>query len=449
MAERFDLLVRNGSCVTPGGTLPADVGVTGGRIAAVGDLSSAAAAEEVDAAGLHVLPGLIDSQVHFRDPGFPDCETIEAGCRGAALGGVATVFDMPNTDPAIDSVERFRWKTEYVQGKLWCNIGFYVGATKDNIDDLAELERQPGCCGIKVFAGSSTGNLLVEDDESLEAVMRSGFRRIAYHSEDEYRLRERRAMLKPGDPYERHAEWRDVECALRCTQRIVALARKTGRRAHILHVSTAEEMAFLKDHKELVSVEVLPNHITHVAPECYDNLGGIAVMNPPVRGPEHYQAIWMAVRSGLVDVVASDHAPHTREAKKRPYPDTPAGMTGVQTTVPVMLDHVNAGRLTIERLVDLMAAGPARIFGLSSKGRLAVGYDGDLTLVDLRHKQTITDNWIASVCGWTAFDGVEVTGWPRMTVVGGHIVMREDEILGEPRGSLARFGDCLPPEEGR
>ncbi len=447
MAERFDLLVRGGICVLPGGTAAADVGIGGGRITAVGDLAGASAETEIDATGLHVLPGLIDSQVHFRDPGSPAAETIEAGCRGAILGGIATVFDMPNTDPAIDSVESFNWKLDYVKDKLWSNMAFYVGATKDNIDDLAELELQPGCCAIKVFAGSSTGNLLVEDDESIERVMRSGFRRIAYHSEDEFRLRERRAMLQAGDPYERHAEWRDVECAMRCTQRIVALARKTGRRAHILHISTGEEMDFLRHHKDHVTVEVLPNHITHIAPDCYDQLGGLAVMNPPVRGREHYEAIWAAVRNGIVDVIASDHAPHPAAAKERPYPDTPAGMTGVQTIVPVMLDHVSAGRLTLERLVDLMAAGPARAFGLVGKGRLAVGYDGDLTLVDMGRTQTITNDWIASVCGWTAFDGMSVTGWPLMTVVGGHVAMRDDEILGSPQGSMARFGDCLATED--
>lgn len=446
MAQRFDLMVRGGTCVLPGATAIADIAVKDGKIAAIGDLGGASAETEVDAAGLHVLPGLIDSQVHFRDPGSPEAESIEAGCRGAILGGVATVFDMPNTDPAIDSVERVDWKREYVAGKLWSNMAFYVGATKDNIADLADLERQPGVCAIKVFAGSSTGNLLVEDDESIEQVMRSGFRRIAYHSEDEFRLRERRPMLQPGDPYERHAEWRDVECALRCTQRIVALARRTGRRAHILHISTAEEMDFLQHHKDHVTVEVLPNHITHIAPECYDMLGGLAVMNPPVRGREHYDAIWAAVRNGIVDVIASDHAPHPRDAKSRPYPDTPAGMTGVQTIVPVMLDHVSAGRLSLERLVDLMAAGPARTFGLVGKGRLAVGYDGDLTIVDMARRQTITNDWIESVCGWTAFDGMSVAGWPRMTVVGGHVAMREDEIQGTPRGAMARFGDCLAKE---
>ncbi|MBI4183279.1 MAG: dihydroorotase [Proteobacteria bacterium] len=445
MAERFDLIVRGGTCVTPSGTVKTDVGARNGRFEALGDLSRAEAAVTLEAKGLHVLPGVIDSQVHFREPGSEDCDTIATGSTGAVLGGVACVFDMPNTNPAITSSERLAWKREFVKGRIRCDMGLYVGASKENIAELAALEREPNVCGIKVFAGASTGNLLIEDDEHLEKVMRNGFRRIAYHSEDEYRMRERRALIKDGDPYIKHMEWRDVECAVRCTKRLIALARKTGRRAHILHVSTAEEMELLKDYRDLATVEVLPNHLTAWAPDVYDRLGGFAVMNPPIRTKEHYEALWKAVREGLVDVIGSDHAPHTKKNKQNPYPHTGSGMTGVQTTVPIMLDHVNAGRLSIERFVDLMCTGPARAFGLVGKGRIARGYDADLTVVDLKKKRTISNDWIVAVCGWTCFDGVGVTGWPVATVVRGNIVMREDELIGEPIGRLARFGDALAP----
>jgi dihydroorotase len=290
-----------------------------------------------------------------------------------------------------------------------------------------------------VFAGSSTGDLLVEDDESLERVMRAGRRRIAYHSEDEYRLQARKGLFRAGDPYERHMEWRDEECAFLGTRRILALARATGRPAHILHVSTAEEFSYVKDFKDITTIEVLLNHLTQVAPDVYERLAGFGVMNPPIRGERHREAAWAAVRDGTVDTIGSDHAPHPRAAKLKPWPECPAGLTGVQTLLPVMLDHVNAGRLSLGRMVDLMCAGPARVYGAVGKGRLAAGYDADFSVVDLKRRRTIEESWIATPCGWTPFAGMTVTGWPAATIVRGRIVMRDDEVAGEPSGRLVMF----------
>jgi dihydroorotase len=433
----FDLLIRNGTCVLPWGETITDIGVRAGRIAALGVPGDAD--HTLDATGLHVLPGLIDPHVHFRDPGDPAIETIADGTRGAILGGITTVFDMPNTTPAITDAARLAWKQTHAAHTAWCDIGLYIGATKTNIDSLASLEAEQGVCAIKVFAGSSTGDLLVEDDASLEAIMRAGRRRIAYHSEDEYRLRARKPLFKSGDPYASHAEWRDVECAFLGTRRLMALARKTGRPAHILHVSTAEEFAYLQDSRDLATCEVLVNHLTQWAPDCYEQLGGFAVLNPPLRDKRHWEAAWAAVRDGMVDTIGSDHAPHPRAAKEKPWPEVAAGLTGVQTTVPIMLDHVAHGRLSLGRMVDLMAAGPARVYGLLGKGRLAAGYDADFTLVDLKAQRTIEESWIASPCGWTPFAGMSVTGWPIATIVRGQTVMRDDEILGTPTGQLARF----------
>jgi dihydroorotase len=440
----FDLLVKRGTAVTPSGTAPADIGITAGRIAAVGVPANATADQVIDAAHLHVLPGLIDPHVHFREPGNDAVETIETGTRGAVLGGITCVFDMPNTSPAITDAERLDWKRGHVAGRAWCDIGFYVGATKANIAALDGLEAEPSVAAIKVFAGSSTGDLLIEDDASLEAVMRSGRRRIAYHSEDEYRLQARKPLFAKGDPYVRHAEWRDVETAFLGTRRLMALARKTHRPAHILHVSTAEELDYLKDFRDLATIEVLVNHLTQVAPDAYDQLGAYAVMNPPIRDRRHFDAAWAAVRDGTVDTIGSDHAPHSREAKARPWPDTAAGLTGVQTIVPVMLDHVHAGRLSLQRLVDLMCAGPARVYGLVCKGRLAPGYDGDLTLVDLKARRTIEAGELASPSGWTPFDGMQVTGWPMATIVRGQVAMRDGKVLGEAAGRPARFQATRP-----
>lgn len=436
---QYDLLIRGGTCVTPWGTETADVGIRDGRIAALGVPAGATAEAVIDAAGLHVLPGLIDSHVHLRDPGDPAVETIETGTRAAILGGIATLFDMPNTVPPIADAGRLAWKRDYVAGRSWCDIGLYVAGTKTNIDALAALEREAGVCAVKVFAGSSTAALMIEDDAHLERAMRAGHRRMAFHSEDEYRLQARRPLFSRGQPYRTHMEWRDAECAFLGTRRLMALARRTGRATHILHVSTAEELAYLRDFRDVATVEVLVNHLTQVAPECYDTLGGLGVMNPPIRDARHRTAAWAALRDGTVDTVGSDHAPHARAAKAQPWPDCPAGLTGVQTLVPVMLDHVVAGRLSLARLVDLMAAGPARVYGLLGKGRIAAGYDADFTLVDLKARRRIEDSWIVSPCGWTPFAGLTVTGWPVATIVRGMPVMRDDAVLGEPVGRLARF----------
>ena len=439
MSAHYDLIIRGGLCVLPWGVDQTDVGVRAGHIASLHVTAAGTADEIVDAKGLHVLPGLIDSHVHLRDPGDTSVETIPTGTKAAVLGGLAAVFDMPNTAPSITDGERLAWKQDYAEHQSWCDMGLYVGGTKTNIAGLAELETGRGVCAIKIFAGSSTGDLLVEDDEHLERIMRAGRRRIAYHSEDEYRLQARRKLFHSGEPFARHAEWRDEETAFLGTRRLMALARKTGRPAHILHVSTAEELEYLKDFRDVATCELLVNHLTQVAPEAYETLGGYAVMNPPIRDARHHEAAWRAVADGAVDTIGSDHAPHPRAKKELPWPETAAGLTGVQTIVPMMLGQVSAGRLSLPRLVDLMCAGPARIYGVVGKGRLAAGFDADFTLVDMKRVRRIEESWIVSPCGWTPFAGVRVTGWPVATIIRGHAVMREDEVLGTPRGRLVRF----------
>ncbi len=435
---RFELILRGGRCVLPWGEETADVGVREGRIAALGDLRLHEADRDINCAHLHVLPGLTDAHVHLREPGDAAVETIESGTRGAVLGGLTAVYDMPNTAPAITDAARLAWKRAHVAKTAWCDMGLYVGATKRNIAELAALEAEENVCAVKVFAGSSTGDLLVEDDASLEAVMRSGRRRICYHAEDEDRLQSRRSLFAPGMPHRNHMAWRDVETAFLGTRRLMALARKTGRPAHILHVSTAEELAWLAEFRDVATVEVLVNHLTQTD-EAYDRLGGYAVMNPPIRDRRHLEAAWRAVADGTVDVVGSDHAPHPRSAKERPWPDTAAGLTGVQTLVPLMLNAVSEGRLSLSRLADLMAAGPARVYGAVSKGRLAAGYDADLTLVDMRAERVIEESWLASPCGWTPFVGQLCRGWPVATILRGLPVMRDDELVGTPRGRPITF----------
>ncbi|HEY4775340.1 MAG TPA: dihydroorotase, partial [Xanthobacteraceae bacterium] len=404
MAETYDLVLKDGLVVNHDGEAVRDLGVSGGRIMAIGHLARAAAGEVVDCRGLHILPGVIDTHVHFREPGATHKEDFETGSRAAVLGGVTAVFEMPNAHPATTSSQALADKVRRGHRRMHCDFAFYVGATRENVDDLPELEQLPGCAGVKVFMGSSTGSLLVEDDEGVRAILRRIRRRASFHSEDEFRLRERADRRIVGDPRS-HPVWRDELVALTCTKRLIALARAAGKRVHVLHVTTRQEMAFLKDHKDVASVEATPHHLTLEAPDCYERLGAFAQMNPPVRGEAHRTALWQAVAQGIVDMVGSDHAPHTREEKQKTYPDTPAGMPGVQTLVPLMLDHVNAGRLTLQRFVDLTSAGPQRLFGIARKGRIAVGYDADLTIVDLKRQHTVANDWIASRCGWTPYDG--------------------------------------------
>lgn len=443
MTQSFDLLISGGIAATPNGIAPADVGVIGGRIAAIGSLSGAKAAEVFDARGLHVLPGVIDTQVHFREPGNEHKEDLESGSRAAVLGGVTAVFEMPNTSPPTTSREAIEDKLSRAKNRMHCDYAFYAGATPGNVGALAELERIPGVCGVKAFLGSSTGTLLLSEDEDILAALKGGHRRMAVHSEDEHRLIARKSFAKAGDP-RTHPVWRDAEAARASTERVLRLARMAGRRLHVLHVTTADEIPLLAEAHDLVTVETTPQHLTLTAPECYERLGTYAQMNPPIRTAEHREALWKAVSEGVVDVIGSDHAPHTREEKDKVYPNTPSGMPGVQTLATILLDHVNAGRLSLERFVDLTSAGAARIFGIAGKGRIARGYDADFTIVDLKKVRTIENSWIASKCGWTPFDGMKTTGWPIATIIRGQTVMRDHALTLAAKGEPVRFVETFP-----
>jgi dihydroorotase len=437
----YDAIFKNGTLVNQDGVHQADVAIRGERIAALGSLGGDSADRVVDCTGLHILPGVIDTQVHFREPGLEHKEDLQSGSLSAVMGGVTGVFEMPNTNPLTITRETFEDKIRRATGRMHCDFAFYIGGTHENVAKLPELERLPGCVGVKVFMGSSTGSLLVADDDGVAAILKVISRRAAFHSEDEFRLEERKHLRVPGNASS-HPVWRDPEAALRSTRRLVGLARAAGKRIHVLHISTAEEMVFLADHKDVASVEVTPHHLT-LDETAYTRLGTLAQMNPPVRDAVHRAGIWAGVDNGVADILGSDHAPHTREEKQKPYPQSPSGMTGVQTLVPIMLDHVNAGRMSLERFVDMTSAGPNRLFGLAGKGRVAMGYDADLTIVDLKRQETITDSWVASKAGWTPYDGVKVTGWPVGTIIRGNTVMWQGQLVTPATGRPIRFLETL------
>lgn len=428
-----DLLITGGTVVTPSGEKKVDIACRNGRIVEIGQLLGKWVANDtISAKGLHILPGVMDTQVHFREPGMTHKETIEAGTRGAVLGGITGVFEMPNTNPLTLNADDLQAKLDIAHQTAYCDYAFYIGGSGVNAEQLVTLEKLPGCAGVKVFMGSSFGDLLADDNTVLERILSSGNRRVAIHAEDESRLKQRRHLVEESADVKQHPVWRDEQSALLATQRILAISEKTKRRLHILHISTKQEIELLAEHKHHVSVEVTPHHLSMAAPDCYERLGSLAQMNPPVREIQHQQALWKAIENGVVDVIGSDHAPHTLEEKARPYPDSPSGMTGVQTLLPLMLNHVNAGRLSLQRLVDLTSAGPARLFHMKNKGRIAVGYDADFSIVDLTAKRTISNDWIASVVGWTPYDGKQITGWPIHTVIRGTPVVRNEALTDIP-----------------
>lgn len=441
MATTFDLILKGGTVVNHDGRGMRDIGVVGGRIAALGDLGRASAGTTIDCTGLHILPGVIDSQVHFREPGLEHKEDLQTGSLAAVLGGVTAVFEMPNTKPLTTSAEALADKVARARHRMHCDFAFWVGGTRDNAGDVGELERLPGAAGIKIFMGSSTGDLLVEDDDGVYSILKNTRRRAAFHSEDEFRLRERLGERVEGDPSS-HPIWRDEIAALQCTQRLVAVARKARARIHVLHISTAEEIDFLEAHKDVATCEATPHHLT-LSADDYATLGNLIQMNPPVRAARHRDGVWRGVTQGIVDVLGSDHAPHTLEEKAKPYPASPSGMTGVQTLVPIMLDHVNAGRLSLERFVDLSSHGPQRIFGMARKGRIAAGYDADFTVIDLKRRETILNEQAGSKAGWTPYHGRQVTGWPVGTIIRGKRVTWEGELVEAGQGEPVAFSESL------
>ena len=437
MSDNFSLIIKNGSCYIDGKLTKTDIGLSGGKIKKIGKIELNSS-KVYDATDKVVLPGIIDTQVHFREPGSTDAEDLESGSRAAVLGGVTSLFEMPNTNPPTANLVEFDKKLKAAKNRMHSNYAFYFGATPDNTDQLADLKNVEGCCGVKLFAGSSTGNLLVDKEADIEKVISSSDRIVSIHSEDEDIIKLRKKFIKKGDVHS-HPEWRNVECAMSSTRRVVKIAERYNKKIHVLHVTTKDEVDFLAMHKKNVTFETTPQHLTLYAPDCYDKLGTYAQMNPPLRTKEHYDRLWVAIKNNIVDVLGSDHAPHLKVNKDKVYPDTPSGMPGVQTIFPVMLDHVNSGKLSLEQLINLMCENPCRIFGIKNKGYIKEGFDADLTIADMNKEVVIKDEMIASKCGWTPFNNYKVKGFPVGTIVNGNLVMSDGKVVLESKGQPLKF----------
>lgn len=447
----FDLVLSGGELASSEGIRRADIGILNGKVEAIGDLAGSSSQETVDVSGLTLLPGIIDTQVHFREPGMTHKEDIESGTRAAILGGVTTVFEMPNTIPPTTTVQALVDKLERANGRAWCEIAFFVGAALDNLDDLGDLEQLPGTPGIKLFMGSSTGTLLVPDDDNVRRVLANGRRPVAVHSEDTFRLAEMKSSIENPSVAD-HPRLRDSECARLCTERLLRLARETGRPVHILHLSTEEEIPLILDARAAgvdASAEVTPQHLWF-DDAAYERQGTLVQMNPPIRSARHRDALRAALKNGFFTMFGSDHAPHTLEEKRQAYPASPSGMPGVQTLAPALL---TLGRkldlFDLPAFVRLACENPALRFGIVCKGRIAPGFDADIAAFDLGADYVFEERDVAYKCGWSPFVGERFTARPVHTLLRGEFAVRDGAVVGEPRGAQPGFDWKTEPSAAR
>ena len=431
------LLVQNAMMVLPNRIVEGDLRVSNGlikTIAPFGGLQPEIGELVIDGTGLHLLPGVIDPHVHFRDPGNPEKEDLESGSRAAAAGGITSFLDMPNTSPNATNRLALEEKIAAASKKAVTHHGFFIGATTNNVSDLQSVQGMDGICGIKIFMGSSTGNLLVHEQKHLENIFANTGGIIATHAEDEIRLQSRIAEYKHRTDIAAHAECRDIECALIATKRATALAKDHSHRLHIVHLTSGKEADWLSSKKgDLITTEVCTQHLTFDQDDV-EKLGVRALMNPPIRYTEDKEKLWSRLKDGTIDCIVTDHAPHTLEAKSVGFPKAPAGMPGVETSLPRMLTHAKDGKCSISDIVKWMCAGPAKVYAIKNKGSLIEGFDGDLTLVDLENHRIIQDSDTWTRVGWTPYDGMELTGWPMYTIVDGNVVHKRDSG-GSLRGS--------------
>lgn len=437
-------IIRDVILFTPNGRQEGDCLIEDGRIVELGQVTGRAA-EEVKGAGRWLWPGVIDAHVHMRTPGHTHKEDWVSGSAAALAGGVTTAFDMPNTTPSTITLEALEHKRALIATQASINYGLFFGATASNV---ALAKAAPGIVGLKIFMASSTGDLLVDKDEDLEVIFREFEGQISVHAEDEARICAREAQHAQLHEVQAHSMIRDPEAARLGVERACRLANKHGRRLHILHVSTRAELealaqgqAYAKAHQTgaIISAEVCPHHL-YMSTQDYDRLGTFAQMNPPLRDVQERDAMWTALAQGRFDLIATDHAPHLPEEKRRPYRQAPAGVPGVQTMLPLILNGVAQGRLSAEQALELLCHGPARIYQLQDRGRLSVGAWADLVLIDPSLQRPILTDEQRSRCGWTPYEGLMVTGWPVGTWVNGHLrFTREGDgpgqlIAGPPVG---------------
>ena len=432
-----NILIKNGFLANSKTISKADILISNGKISDIGSLSDIEADYTIDTSDKYVVSGIIDPQVHFRDPGLTHKEDLNTGSMSAAAGGITTFFEMPNTNPSTITIEKLNEKYQNADQKSLVNYSFFLGATPDNINEIKKLE---GNCGIKIFMGSSTGDLLVDNDAALEEIFKLSNRVIAIHGEDEQILKESASLIR-GEAFANHTKARPVEAAVKATTKAINLALKYEKRLHVLHLSTAEEVKIIREHKAtgLITCETTPQHLLMHAPDIYDKIGAFAQMNPPIRGKRHQNELWKGLLDGTIDCIATDHAPHTLDEKHLPYGQAPSGMPGVQTSLTLMLNQVSEGKINLKDVIKWMSENPAKIYRVKNKGAIDIGYDADITIIDMDKEKTILNNDMHSKCGWTAFDGEKTKGWPITTIVNGNIVYENENLNLDIRGKKVLF----------
>ncbi len=428
-------LIKNAQVALPTGVVETSVLIEGAKIAVIDPARQTAADEVIDAEGLLLMPGVVDDQVHFREPGLTAKEDLHTATRACAKGGVTTFLEMPNTVPTTTTGARLHEKLELASQKCLVNYGFYIGATADNLAEMQQARRTPG---IKIFIGSSTGDLLVDDQDALERIFAETTLPITAHCEDEATIRTNKTRFANSHDVADHSRIRDAAAAMIATRRAFDLAFRHQHRFHLLHCSTAAEAELLADHRRLITGEVCPHHLFFNVDD-YARLGTRIQMNPSIKTAADNQGLWQALLDGRIQVIATDHAPHLLEEKARKYPESPSGLPAVENSLALMLNEVNRGRATIEQVVHWMCEAPALVWDLVDKGRIAEGYDADLVLVNLNLTKTVTDEAQETKCRWTPWHGVELTGWPVRTWVRGREVYHDGQFDETVRGAEVQF----------
>jgi dihydroorotase len=438
MSSPKSLLIRRARIILPNGELIVGDVLTRDRqiIEVAPEISTATPTTEIDADGLTLLPGVIDPQVHFREPGLEHKEDLFTASCACAKGGVTSFLEMPNTRPLTITQQALDDKLQRAQSKCLVNYGFFIGATPENLPDLLNAKPTPG---IKIFMGSMHGHLLVDADAALEAIFAQGSRLIAVHAEDQARINERRKEFAGIHDVAIHSQIQDNQAALLATKLALKLSEKYQRRLHILHMSTAEEADLLRHYKpSWVTAEVTPQHLL-LNTSAYEKIGTLAQMNPPLRKPHDNEVLWQALRDGVIDFIATDHAPHTLEEKALEYPNSPSGMPGVETSLPLMLTAAMQGRCSVAQVVNWMSTAVASSYGIPNKGAIAPGYDADLVLVDLQTYHPVRREELLTKCGWSPFEGWNLTGWAHTTIVGGEVVYHKGKLNTDVRGQALNF----------
>lgn len=425
------LVLRSAIIHTPNKIIEGDLVIQENKIQSIEEKYLGDFDQEINCAGLHVLPGLIDTHVHFRDPGMTEKEDFETGTMAAAAGGVTTIFDMPNTNPLTINQEALEEKNKIAEKKAKVNYNFFVGATKDNLHSLNDFK---DIAGIKVFVGSSTGNLLLNDQADLESLFQNTKHLLAIHAEDEEVIQKNNIKFKDEHSPEIHSQIRSPEAEINSVKRVLELAKKYNTRVHLCHISTEESVNLIEQYAlPNVTAEVSMHHLL-LNEKDYERHQNFVKVNPPLRTEKDNQALWEALHKGVIQTIATDHAPHQAVEKEQEYWQAPGGMPMVELTLPLLLNQVSQGKISLHDVLRWTSEKPAEIFGIKNKGKIELGFDADLVIIDKEQHHKVEQLNLFTKCKWSPFDGEELIGKVIYTIVNGEVVFEKGVVKASVRG---------------